>query len=108
MIWNKRKKINIQPEQNEETRIQNNGERLRNLWDNFKHFNIRIIRVPEEEEEQEIGNLFENINEGILPQSGKGNRLSGNPGSSESPKKVGPEEENIKACLLYTSPSPRD
>ena len=26
---------NIQPEQNEETRIQKNGERLRNLWDNF-------------------------------------------------------------------------
>ena len=27
--------INIQPEQNEETRIQKNEERLRNLWDNF-------------------------------------------------------------------------
>ena len=39
MIWNKRKKINIQPEQNEETRIQKNEERLRNLWDNFKHSN---------------------------------------------------------------------
>ena len=32
--------INIQPEQNEETRIQKNEERLRNLWDNFKHSNI--------------------------------------------------------------------
>ena len=31
---------NIQPEQNEETRIQKNEERLRNLWDNFKHANI--------------------------------------------------------------------
>ena len=29
--------INIQPEQNEETRIQKNEERLRNLRDNFKH-----------------------------------------------------------------------
>ena len=26
---------NIQPEQNEETRIQKKEERLRNLWDNF-------------------------------------------------------------------------
>ena len=34
------KEVNIQPEQNEETRIQKNEERLRNLWDNFKHFNI--------------------------------------------------------------------
>ena len=48
-------------EQNEETRIQNNEERLRNLWDNFKCSNIQIIGVPEEEEEQEIENLFEKI-----------------------------------------------
>ena len=31
---------NIQPEQNEETRIQKNEQRLRDLWDNFKHSNI--------------------------------------------------------------------
>ena len=34
-----KEEINIQPKQNEETRIQNNEERLRNLWDNFKHSN---------------------------------------------------------------------
>ena len=50
--------INIQPEQNEETRIQKNEERLRNLWDNFKCSNIWIIGVPEgEEQEQEIDYL---------------------------------------------------
>ena len=38
---------NIQPEKNEETRIQNNEERLRNLQDIFKHSNIQIIGVPE-------------------------------------------------------------
>ena len=53
---------NIQPEQNEETRIQKNEERLRNLQDILKHSNIRIIGVPEgEEEEQKIENLFEQI-----------------------------------------------
>ena len=31
---------NIQPEQNEETRIQKNEERLRDLWGNLKHSNI--------------------------------------------------------------------
>ena len=31
--------INSQPEQKQETRIQKNEERLRNLWDNFKHTN---------------------------------------------------------------------
>ena len=53
---------NIQPEKNEETRIQKNEVRLRNLQDIFKHSNIQIIGVPEEEEEeQEIKNLYENI-----------------------------------------------
>ena len=57
-----REEINIQPEQNEETRIQKNDERLRNLRDIFKCSNILIIGVPEwEEEEQEIENLFEQI-----------------------------------------------
>ena len=39
---------NIQPEKNEETRIQKNEERLRNPQDIFKHSNIRIIGVKEE------------------------------------------------------------
>ena len=57
-----KEEINIQPEQDEETRIQKNEERLGNLQDNFKCSNIQIIRAPEgEEEEQEIDNLFEKI-----------------------------------------------
>ena len=88
---------NIQPEQNEETRIQKNEERLRNLQDILKCSNILIIGVPEgEEEEQKIENLFQN-SEGGLPQSGKENRLPGSPGSSESFKQVGPKEEHTKA-----------
>ena len=38
-----KEEIYIQPEQNEKTRIQKNEERLRNLQDNFKCFNIQII-----------------------------------------------------------------
>ena len=63
---------NIQPEQNEETRIQKNEERLRNLQDNFKHSNIQIIGVPEgEEEEQEIENLVEQIMKENFPNLAK-------------------------------------
>ena len=48
---------NIQPEKNEETRTWKNEERLRNLQDTLKRSNIRIIGVPEgEEEEQKIEN----------------------------------------------------
>ena len=46
---------NIQPEQNEETIIPKNEERLRNFWDNFKCSNIQFTRAPEgEKEEQEL------------------------------------------------------
>ena len=69
---NKKEEINMQPEQNEETRIQKNEERLRNLWDIFKHSNIQIIGVPEgEEEEQEIENLFEKIMKENFPYLAK-------------------------------------
>ena len=63
---------NLQPEQNEETRIQKNEERLRNLRDNFKHPNIWILGVPEgEEEEQEMENLFEQIMKENFPNLAK-------------------------------------
>ena len=63
---------NIQPEKNEETRIEKNEERLRNLQDILKRSNIRIIGVPEgEEEEQKIENLFEQIMEENFPNLGK-------------------------------------
>ena len=47
-----KEEINIQPEQNEETIIKKNEEKLRNLQDNFNHSNIQITGVPEEEQEQ--------------------------------------------------------
>ena len=54
-----KEEINIQPEQNEETRIPKSEKRLRNLQGNFEHFNIWIMGVSEgEEEEQEIENYL--------------------------------------------------
>ena len=44
---------NVQSEKNEATRIQKNEERLRNLQDILKRSNIRIIGVPEGEEEEQ-------------------------------------------------------
>ena len=89
---------NIQPEKNEETRIQKKEEKLRNLQDIFKCSNIWIIGVPEgEEEEQEIENFFEKIMKENLPSLVKEIRLLGNPGSSESPKEIGPKEKHTKA-----------
>ena len=63
---------NIQPEKNEETRIQKNEEGLRNLQDILKRSNIWILGVPEgEEEEQQIENLFEQIMKEHFPSLAK-------------------------------------
>ena len=62
MIWNIRKKKAFNQNSKKKKRIQNNKDRIRNLWDISKSANIRIIGVPErEEEEQEVENLFEKI-----------------------------------------------
>ena len=81
-----------------------NEERLRNLQDILKRSNIRIIGVPEgEEQQQEIENLFEQIMKENLPNLAKEIRLPGSPGSSESPKKAGPKKEHSKVHDNYIS-----
>ena len=71
-MWTRRKKKNIQPEKNEETRTQKNEERLRNVQDIFKCSNIQIMGVPEgEEEDQKIENLFEQIMKENFPNLAK-------------------------------------
>ena len=51
-----------QNEQEKEKRLRKNEEGLREMQDNMKRNNIRIIGIPErEEEEQGIENLFEKV-----------------------------------------------
>ena len=59
-------------EQNKEKRMKKNEDSLRDLWDNIKHNNIRIIGVPEEEEKKK-GNkkIFEEIIVENYPNMGK-------------------------------------
>ena len=64
--------INIQPEQNEETRIWKNEKSSRRLWDISKCANIQIIGILEgEKEEKEIENLFEKILQENFPNLAK-------------------------------------
>ena len=91
----------MQLEQNEETRIQKNEERLRNLWDNFKHSNIRIIRVPEgEEEEQEIGNLFEQIMKENFPSLAKEIDFQEIQEAQTVPKKLDPKKHTPRHIII--------
>ena len=80
-----------------------NEERFRNLWENFKCSNIRIIGVPEEEEEvQEIENLFENIMKENFPNLAKKIDFQ-EVQEAQSPKEVGPKEAHTKAHHDYIS-----
>ena len=49
-------------EQNKEERLKTIEDSLRDLWNNIKHTNIRIIGVPEEEEKKKgTEKIFEEI-----------------------------------------------
>ena len=49
-------------EQNKDKRMKRIEDNLRDLWDNTKHTNIRIIGVPEEEEKKKgFEKIFEEI-----------------------------------------------
>ena len=72
MVWSRRKKETFNQNKMRKEEFIKNEERLRNFQDIFKRSNIGIIGVPEgEEEEQEIGNLFENIMKENFPNVAK-------------------------------------
>ena len=99
---------NIQLEQNEETRIQKNEEKLRNLQDIFKHSNIRIIGVPEgEEEEQEIENLFEQIMKENFPTLVKEIDFQEVQEAQRVPKKLNPRR-NTPRHIIITLPKMKE
>ena len=92
---------NIQPEKNEETRIQKNEERLRNFQDIFKHSNIRIIGALErEEEEQKIENIFEQIMKENIPNLAKEIDFQ-EAQEAQRVQEAGPKEEHTKAHHNY-------
>ena len=103
-----KEEINIQLEQNEGTRFQKNEERLRNLRDNFKCSNIRIIEVPEgEEEEQEIENLFYKIMKENFPNLAKEVDFQEVQEAQRVPKKLDPRR-NTPRHILITSPKMKE
>ena len=97
-----KEEIHIQPEQNKETRIQTNEEMLRNLQYIFKRSNIQIIGVPEEEEEQEVENLFEKIMENF-PSLTKKIDFQEVQEAQRVPKKLNPRR-NTPRHIIITLP----
>ena len=95
---------NIQTEKNEETRTWKNEERLRNLHDTLKRSNIRIIGVPDgEEEEQKIENLFEQIMKENFPHLAKETDFQEVQEAQRALKKLDPRR-NTPRHIIITLP----
>ena len=91
----------MQPEKNEETRIRKNEERLRNLQDILKRSNIRIIGVPEkEEEEQKIENFFEQIMKENFPSLAKEIDFQEVQEAQRVPKKLDPRKYTPRHIII--------
>ena len=107
-MWTKKEERNNQPEKNEETRIQKNEERFRNLQDIFKHSNTRIIGVAEgEEEEQKIENLFQQIMKENFPSLAKEIDFQEVQEAQRVPKKLDPRR-NTPRHIIITLPKVKD
>ena len=79
-------------------------DRLRELQDNIKHTNIRIIRIPEEEKKKkDYEKNFEAITDETFPSMKKDSQSS--PGVAKSPKQDKPKEKHAKT---YTNQTNKD
>ena len=105
-VWTRRKKetSNQKRMKKQEFKKKKNEERLRNLQDIFKCSNIRIIGVPEgEEEEQKTENLFEQIMKENFPNLAKEIHFQEVQEAQRVPKKLDPRR-NIPRHIIITLP----
>ena len=87
-------------EQKREKRLKTNEESLRELWDNIKHTNIRIIRVPEvEEREKETEKIFQEIIAENFPNMGKESPTQIQEAQRE-PYKINPRRNTPRHILI--------
>ena len=89
-------------EQNKVKTMKGNEDSLRDIWDNIKRTNVRIIGVPKEEEKKK---RYEKIFEEIIvdfPQHGKGNSQS-SPRGTKSSILDKPKEKHAKTHINQTN-----
>uniref|UniRef100_A0A8D0MQZ8 L1 transposable element RRM domain-containing protein n=1 Tax=Sus scrofa TaxID=9823 RepID=A0A8D0MQZ8_PIG len=87
-------------EQKREKRLKTNEESLRELWDNVKRTNIRIIGVPEgEEREKGTENIFQEIIAEDFPDMGK-ESLTQIQEEQRVPHKINPRRNTPRHMLI--------
>ena len=89
-------------EQNKAKRMKRTEDSLRDLWDNIKHTNIRIIGVPEEEEKKGYEKIFEEIIVENFPNMENGNSQS-SPRGTKSPIQDKPKKKYTKTHTNQTN-----
>ena len=87
-------------EQKREKRLETNEENLRELWDNVKCTNIRIIGVPEgEEREKETEKIFQEIIAENFPNMGK-QSLTQIQEAQQVPYKMNPRRNTLRHIII--------
>ncbi|KAF6131089.1 hypothetical protein HJG60_007990 [Phyllostomus discolor] len=98
---NQKEAKNNQAGNHDEIRIQKNEEKLRSLQYIFKHSNIRIIGVPEgEEEEQQAEELFEQITKENFPILAKEIDFQEVQESQRVPRKLDPRGNTPRHIII--------
>ena len=92
--------INQNRMKKQEFKKKKNEKRLRNLWDNFKCSNNRIIEVLEEEQEQEIENLLENIMKENFPNLAKETDFQEFQEAQRVPKMLDPRKHTPRHIII--------
>ena len=103
MVRTRRKKEPSNQKRTKKQELKKSEERLRNLQDILKHPNIRIIGVPEGEEEQKIENLFEQIMKENFPNLAKEIDFQEVQEAERVPKKLDPRR-NTPRHIIITLP----
>ena len=101
-VWTRRKKETSNQKRMKKQEFKKNEGRLRNLEDILKHSNIRIIGVPEgEEEEQKIENLFEQIMKENFPNLAKEIDFQEVHQAQRVPKKLDPRKHTPRHIIIH-------
>ena len=81
-------------EQNKVKRMKRTEDRLRDLWDDIKATNIRIIGVPEEEQKKGYEKIFEEIIAENFPNMEK--EIANQVQEAQSPIQDKPKEKHYQ------------
>ena len=101
MVWTRRKKQTSNQKRMKKQELGKNEERLRDLQDILKRSNIRIIGVPEgEEEEQQIEILFEQIMKENFPNLAKELDFQEVQEAQRVPKKLDPRRNKPRHIII--------